>query len=419
MLYVLFQWLEENFDIPGAGLWNFISFRAGMGAVFSLIISMLFGGRIIRFLRTLQIGEDIRDLGLAGQLEKKGTPTMGGVIIIMGIVIPVLLVADLTNIYILVMLLVTTWMAIIGFTDDYIKVFKKDKKGLSGKAKIIGQVGCGLIVALAMISSDEVVVRMEKEKAVDELKYETIGDPYYSVDLQGDTVEMVNAKAYVTNLPFFKNNQIDYAKFLPFKRETAVKYTWILFVLLVIIVITAVSNAANLTDGLDGLATGVSGVVGVTLAIFAYVSSNIILSNYLGVLYLPGVEELVIFAMCFLGACIGFLWYNVFPAEVFMGDTGSLTLGGIIATMAIMLRKELLIPVFCGVFLAENLSVMIQVAYFKYTKKRYGEGRRIFLMSPLHHHFQKKGMPEMKIVMRFWIVSILLAVVAILTLKIR
>ncbi len=419
MLYELFQWLEENFDVPGAGLWNFISFRAGMGAVFSLIISMLFGGRIIRFLRTLQIGEDIRDLGLAGQLEKKGTPTMGGVIIIMGIVIPVLLVADLTNIYILVMLLVTTWMAIIGFTDDYIKVFKKDKKGLSGKAKIIGQVGCGLIVALAMVSSDEVVVRMEKEKAVDELKYEIVGDAYYSVDSQGDTVEMVNAKAYVTNLPFFKNNQIDYAKFLPFERETAVKYTWILFVLLVIIIITAVSNAANLTDGLDGLATGVSGVVGVTLAIFAYVSSNIILSNYLGVLYLPGVEELVIFAMCFLGACIGFLWYNAYPAQVFMGDTGSLTLGGIIATMAILLRKELLIPIFCGVFLAENLSVMMQVAYFKYTRKKYGEGRRIFLMSPLHHHFQKKGMPEMKIVMRFWIVSILLAVVAILTLKIR
>lgn len=310
-------------------------------------------------------------------------------------------------------------MAIIGFTDDYIKVFRKNKEGLSGKAKIIGQVGCGLIVALAMMSSDEVVVRMEKEKAVDELKYEVVGESYLSIDNQGDTIEMVNAKAYVTNLPFFKNNTIDYAKILPFERETAVKFIWILFVPLVIFIITAVSNAANLTDGLDGLATGVSGVVGVTLAIFAYVSSNIIFAGYLGVLYLPGVEELVIFAMCFLGACIGFLWYNSFPAQVFMGDTGSLTLGGIIATMAILLRKELLIPVMCGVFLAENLSVMIQVAYFKYTKRKYGEGRRVFLMSPLHHHFQKKGMPEMKIVTRFWIVSILLAVLTILTLKIR
>ena len=419
MLYELFTWLEKNYQFPGASLWQYISFRAGVGMVFSLIISMLFGGRIIRFLRNLQIGEDIRDLGLDGQMQKKGTPTMGGVIIIMGIVIPVLLVADLTNIYILVMLLVTTWMAIIGFTDDYIKVFQKNKKGLSSKAKIVGQVGCGLIVALAMMSSDEVVVRMEKERAVDELKYEAVGPSYFVADAMGDTLEMVNAKAYLTNLPFFKNNQIDYANFLPFERETAVKYIWLLFVPLVIIIITAVSNGANLTDGLDGLATGVSGVAGVTLAIFAYISSNIILANYLGVLYLPGTQELVIFAMCFLGACIGFLWYNAYPAQVFMGDTGSLTIGGIIAVMAIVLRKELLIPVLCGVFLAENLSVMIQVSYFKYTKKKYGEGRRVFLMSPLHHHYQKKGMPEMKIVIRFWIVSILLAVLTILTLKIR
>ncbi len=419
MLYELFTWLENEFQFPGASLWQYISFRAGVGMVFSLIISMLFGGKIIRFLRSLQIGEDIRDLGLEGQMQKKGTPTMGGIIIIMGIVIPVLLVADLTNIYILVMLLVTTWMAIIGFTDDYIKVFKKDKQGLSSKAKVVGQVGCGLIVALSMISSDEVVVRMEKEKAVDELKYEAVGESYLDADIRGDTVEMVNAKAYVTNLPFFKNNQIDYAKLLPFERETAVKYVWLIFVPLVIIIITSVSNGANLTDGLDGLATGVSGVVGVTLAIFAYISSNIILAKYLGVLYLPGTQELVIFAMCFLGACIGFLWYNAYPAQVFMGDTGSLTIGGIIAVMAIILRKELLIPVLCGVFLAENLSVMLQVSYFKYTKRKYGEGRRIFLMSPLHHHYQKRGMPEMKIVTRFWIVSILLAVVTILTLKIR
>ena len=418
MLYELFTWLEKNYQFPGASLWQYISFRAGVGMVFSLIISMLFGGKIIRFLRSQQIGEDIRDLGLEGQMQKKGTPTMGGVIIIMGIVIPVLLVADLTNIYILVMLLVTTWMAIIGFTDDYIKVFQKNKKGLSSKAKIVGQVGCGLIVAMAMMSSDEVVVRMEKEKAVDELGYRAI-ETFDAVDSKGDTIEMVNVKAYITTLPFFKNNEVDYAKFLPFERETAVKYVWLLFVPLVIIIITAVSNGANLTDGLDGLATGVSGVVGVALAIFAYISSNIILANYLGVMYLPGTQELVIFAMCFLGACIGFLWYNAYPAQVFMGDTGSLTIGGIIAVMAIILRKELLIPVLCGVFLAENLSVMLQVSYFKYTKRKYGEGRRIFLMSPLHHHYQKKGMPEMKIVTRFWIVSILLAVVTILTLKIR
>ena len=418
MLYELFTWLEETYNLKGASLWQFVSFRAGVGMVLSLIISMLWGGKIIRFLQTLQIGEDIRDLGLEGQMQKKGTPTMGGVIIIMGIIIPVLLVADLTNIYILVMLLVTTWMAIIGFTDDYIKVFKKDKKGLSGKAKIIGQVGCGLIVALAMITSDEVTVRMEKEKA-DELGYRSV-KIFYAPDQKGDTVEMAHAKAYVTNLPFFKDNEIDYANFLPFiKRDTAVKYIWLIFIPLVIFIITAVSNGANLTDGLDGLATGVSGVVGVTLAIFAYVSSNIILANYLGVLYLPGTEELVIFAMCFLGACIGFLWYNTYPAQVFMGDTGSLTIGGIIAVMAIMLRKEWLIPVLCGVFLAENLSVMLQVSYFKYTKRKYGEGRRIFLMSPLHHHYQKKGIPEAKIVTRFWIVSILLAAVTILTLKIR
>ncbi len=418
MLYELFKWLEKNYDFTGAGLWQFISFRAGVGMVISLIISMLFGGRIIRFLRNLQIGEDIRDLGLEGQLQKKGTPTMGGVIIIMGIVIPVLLVADLTNIYILVMLLVTTWMAIIGFTDDYIKVFKQNKKGLSGKSKIVGQVGCGLIVALAMLSSDEVVVRMDKEKAVDELGYRAV-ETYFAEDSRGDTIEVVNAKAFITNMPFFKDNEIDYANFLPFEREKAIKYIWVIFIPLVILIITAVSNGANLTDGLDGLATGVSSVVGVALAIFAYVSSNIIFATYLGVLYLPGTEELVIFAMCFLGACIGFLWYNAYPAQVFMGDTGSLTIGGIIAVMAILLRKEWLIPVLCGVFLAENLSVMLQVSYFKYTKKKYGEGRRIFLMSPLHHHYQKKGFPEAKIVTRFWIVSILLAAVAILTLKIR
>lgn len=418
MLYELFQWLDKYYDLPGAGLWGYISFRAGAGMLISLIVSLLFGGRIIRFLRKLQIGEDIRDLGLEGQMQKKGTPTMGGVIIIMGIVIPVLLVADLQNIYILLLLLVTTWMAIIGFIDDYIKVFKKNKAGLSSKSKIIGQIGCGLIVALAMMWSSEVVVRQNVEEA-NEMDYPVVGSTYLVADAQGDTVEVANTKAYVTNLPFFKDNLIDYAKILPLERESAIKYIWIVFIPLVIFIITAVSNAANLTDGLDGLATGVSSIAATTLGVFAYVSGNVIMASYLGVLYLPGAGEMVVFIACFLGACTGFLWYNAYPAQVFMGDTGSLTLGGIIATLAILLRKEWLLPVLCGVFLAENLSVMLQVAYFKYTKRKYGEGRRIFLMSPLHHHFQKKGMPESKIVTRFWIVSILLAVLTVLTLKTR
>ncbi len=418
MLYELFQWLDTRYDLPGAGLWSFITFRAGAGMLVSLIISLIFGGRIIRFLRRLQIGEDIRDLGLEGQLQKRGTPTMGGVIIIMGIVIPVLLVADLENIYILLLLLVTTWMAIIGFVDDYIKVFKKNKAGLSSKSKIVGQVGCGFIVGLAMMWSNEVVVRMDAEKA-DLLDYPVVGNSYVVKDAKGDFTEVVNAKAYVTNMPFFKDNLIDYAKILPLESDLANRYGWIIFIPLVIFIITAVSNAANLTDGLDGLATGVSSVAATTLGVFAYVSGNVILASYLSVLYLPGAGELVVFTACFLGACTGFLWYNAYPAQVFMGDTGSLTLGGIIATLAILLRKEWLLPVLCGVFLAENLSVMLQVAYFKYTKRKYGEGRRIFLMSPLHHHFQKQGMPEAKIVTRFWIVSILLAVLAVLTLKIR
>jgi phospho-N-acetylmuramoyl-pentapeptide-transferase len=417
MLYDLFQWLEKNYNFPGAGLWSYLSFRAGMGMLFSLIISLIFGGRIIRFLRSLQIGEDIRDLGLEGQLSKKGTPTMGGVIIIMGIVIPILLVADLKNVYILVLLLVTTWMAIIGFVDDYTKVFQKNKEGLSAKSKLTGQVGCGLIVALTMLWSNEIVIRQNEEVA-EEMDYEIVST-YLIEDARGDTVEVANTKAFITNVPFFKGNQLDYAKLLPLERERAIKYVWIIFVPLVILIITAVSNAANLTDGLDGLATGVSSVVATTLGVFAYVSGNVILANYLNVFYLPGTGEMLIFAACFLGACTGFLWYNAYPAQVFMGDTGSLTLGGIIATMAILLRKELLIPILCGVFLVENLSVMIQVSYFKYTKRKYGEGRRIFKMSPLHHHYQKLGYPEAKIVTRFWIVSILLAVLTILTLKIR
>lgn len=417
MLYQLFQWLEDKYNLPGAGLWEFTTFRAGMGMLISLIISMIFGGRIINFLRSLQIGESIRDLGLEGQMSKKGTPTMGGVIIIMGIVVPVLLVADLKNIYVLIMLLVTTWMAIIGFLDDYIKVFKKNKEGLSARSKLVGQVVCGLIVAIMMIQSDEISVRLETEEA-NNLGYEQVSAPYDVRDAKGDTIEVAHYKAYITNVPFFKENQLDYQKWLP-ERWQSGNYVWLIFVPLVILIITAVSNAANLTDGLDGLATGVSSVVATSLGVFAFVSGNVILANYLNVFYLPGTGELVIFAACMLGACTGFLWYNSYPAQVFMGDTGSLTLGGIIATMALLLRKELIIPIMCGVFLAENLSVMIQVAYFKYTKRKYGEGRRIFLMSPLHHHFQKKGMPEAKIVTRFWIVSILLAVLTILTLKVR
>ncbi|MEY3052987.1 MAG: hypothetical protein RLY31_2772 [Bacteroidota bacterium] len=418
MLSELFQWLDRQYDLPGAGLWNFISFRAGAGMVLSLFISMIFGKSAIRFLRSLQIGEDIRDLGLEGQLQKKGTPTMGGIIIIMGIILPVLLVADLDNMYIVILLLVTSWMAVIGFVDDYIKVFRKNKEGLSGKAKVLGQVGCGLIVALAMLLSEDIVVRMDLERA-ENANYELVGNPYLVRDAGGDMVEVVNTKALVTNLPFFKENLIDYSRILPLDGELAETVSWVIFVLLVIFVITAVSNAANLTDGLDGLATGVSSIAVTTLGAFAYVSGNVILAGYLSVLYLPGAGEVFVYAACFLGACTGFLWYNAYPAQVFMGDTGSLTLGGVIAAMALLLRKEWLLPVLCGVFVVENLSVIVQVSYFKYTKRKYGTGRRILLMSPLHHHYQKAGLPEAKIVTRFWIVSILLAVVTILTLKVR
>jgi phospho-N-acetylmuramoyl-pentapeptide-transferase len=418
MLSELFQWLDRQYDLPGAGLWNFISFRAGAGMVLSLFISMIFGKSAIRFLRSLQIGEDIRDLGLEGQLQKKGTPTMGGIIIIMGIILPVLLVADLDNMYIVILLLVTSWMAVIGFVDDYIKVFRKNKEGLSGKAKVLGQVGCGLIVALAMLLSEDIVVRMDLERA-ENANYELVGNPYLVRDAGGDMVEVVNTKALVTNLPFFKENLIDYSRILPLDGELAETVSWVIFVLLVIFVITAVSNAANLTDGLDGLATGVSSIAVTTLGAFAYVSGNVILAGYLSVLYLPGAGEVFVYAACFLGACTGFLWYNAYPAQVFMGDTGSLTLGGVIAAMALLLRKEWLLPVLCGVFVVENLSVIVQVSYFKYTKRKYGTGRRILLMSPVHHHYQKAGLPEAKIVTRFWIVSILLAVVTILTLKVR
>ena len=432
MLIYFFEWLDRiTGGWPGAGLMDFISFRAGVATIISLIISMLFGGHIIDYLRKLQVGETVRDLGLAGQLQKQGTPTMGGVIIIMAILIPCLLLAELDNVYVVLLIVATTWMGIIGFIDDYIKVFLKDKKGLKGWFKVLGQVGLGLIVALAMIFSNDITVRMytSDARAIGLSEASIIGDsiPIKSVEAIPDKIDEYRTKVLykadyktnLTNVPFLKGNQFDYAWLLPFKPEWDAKLVWLLFVPVVIIIVIAVSNAANLTDGLDGLATGVSGIVVVPLGILAYLSGNAITSDYLNILYLPGAGEMTIFAACFLGACLGFLWYNSFPASIFMGDTGSLTLGGIIATMAILLRKELLIPLLCGVFLAESLSVIIQVSYFKYTKRKYGEGRRVFKMSPLHHHYQKLGMSEVKIVSRFWLVAILLAVAAIITLKVR
>ncbi|MEM1324050.1 MAG: phospho-N-acetylmuramoyl-pentapeptide-transferase [Bacteroidota bacterium] len=425
MLYWFFTYFEETFE-DFARLFQYITFRAGLAIILSLIISMLFGGRIIKMIRRQQVGETIRDLGLKGQKEKEGTPTMGGIIIIMAIVFPCLLTAKLDNIYIILMLLSTLWMGVIGFIDDYIKVFKKNKQGLSGKFKVLGQVGLGLIIGIAMLSSNDIVVRMEYEDIVEETENGTI-EKYDIVeifevpneDVPGQNIEIAYVKTTLTNVPFLKGNNLDYCQLLWFLGDNAKKLVWLVFIPIVIIVVSAVSNGANLTDGVDGLATGVSAIIGAVLGVLAYVSSNVIAADYLKILYLPHTEELVVFSACFLGACIGFLWYNAFPAQVFMGDTGSLTIGGIIAAMAILIRKELLIPILCGIFLAETLSVMIQVSYFKYTRKKYGEGRRIFLMSPLHHHYQKKGIHESKIVTRFWIVGILLAVLTIITLKIR
>lgn len=424
MLIQLIEWLKDLLGhLPGAGLFQYISFRAGVAMILSLIISMIFGGKIIRYLRRLQIGESVRDLGLSGQKEKEGTPTMGGVIIILAILLPCLLMARLDNVYIVIVIVATSWMAIIGFIDDYIKVFRKNKEGLSGRFKILGQVGLGLFIGLMMLGSKQVVVRMDLHEAdhFGLTSEQMIGDTI--LIMSPDGLEVIERKGdfktSLTNVPFLKGNRFDYAQLLPMAKEAAIPLAWIIFLPLVVFVVTAVSNAANLTDGLDGLATGVSGIIAITLLILAYVSGNAIAAKYLGILHLPGSGELVIFAACLVGATLGFLWYNAYPAQVFMGDTGSLTLGGIIAALAILLRKELLIPILCGIFLVENLSVMIQVGYFKYTKRKYGEGRRIFKMSPLHHHYQKLGMSEVKIVTRFWIVGILLAVATILTLKIR
>ena len=407
MLYYIFKYLKEHFNLFGAGLFQYISFRAVLAALLSLTISMLFGNRLINMLRRLQIGESIRDLGLDGQMQKKGTPTMGGLIIIAAILIPTLLFAELNNIYIILLLITTMWMGIVGFSDDYIKVFKKNKEGLKGTAKIIGQIGLGLIVGLTLFYHDDVVVRNYITTAV-------------NINGISGLATFQDSKALTTTIPFMKNNELDYASFFSFLGE---KGYVIGYTLVVIFIITAVSNGANITDGIDGLAAGTSAIIGITLAVLAYVSGNKIFADYLNIMYIPHTGELVIFCAAFFGACIGFLWYNSFPAQVFMGDTGSLTLGGIIAVLALIIRKELLIPVLCGIFLIENLSVMMQVAYFKYQKKRHGieyaRENRLFKMSPLHHHYQKSGFHEAKIVSRFWIVGIMLAILTLATLKIR
>jgi phospho-N-acetylmuramoyl-pentapeptide-transferase len=417
MLYYLFDFLETSSHLPGAGLFKYITFRAGLAILLSLMISMLFGNRIISYLKSLQINEAQRSLGLDGQQAKAKTPTMGGVIIVLGIVVPCLLLARLDNIYIQLLLFSTLWMAAIGFVDDYIKVFKKDKGGLKGRFKILGQVVLGLVIALVMLYHQDVIVRVDLAQAQLE-KLEIIKEVVQK-DAQGVQRTYAHVKTSLTNVPFVKGNILSYDDLLGFLGENASRWLAILFIPFVIFIVTAVSNAANLTDGLDGLAAGVSAIIGATLGVFAYVSGHALFSEYLDILYLPHSEEIVIFSACFIGTCIGFLWYNSYPAKVFMGDTGSLALGGVIAAMAILLRKELLIPMLCGIFLVENLSVIIQVFWFKYTRRRYGEGRRIFRMSPLHHHFQKLGMHESKIVTRFWIVGILLAVMTVITLKIR
>jgi phospho-N-acetylmuramoyl-pentapeptide-transferase len=417
MLYYLFDFLDKYFDFPGAGLFQYISFRAALAVITSLTISLLFGKSLINYLRKKQVGETVRDLGLEGQKEKEGTPTMGGLIILGAIVIPTLLFAKLNNVYIILILITTIWLGFIGFLDDYIKVFRHDKKGLAGKFKILGQIIIGIIVGFTLYFHDGVVIR-EKIAQTSSRSVTTLSE-FESTSDHGKKFSRVSKKSTKTTIPFFKNNEFDYAILLKPLGEKAMKYAWLIFVPMVILIITAVSNGANLTDGIDGLATGTSAISGATLGILAWVSGNIVFADYLNIMYLPNTGELAIFVSAFVGACTGFLWYNTFPAQVFMGDTGSLALGGVIAVLAIMIRKELLIPILCGIFLAENLSVVLQVSYFKRTKRKYGEGRRIFLMSPLHHHFQKLGYAEPKIVQRFFIVGIMLAVATIITLKIR
>ncbi|MEH6308901.1 phospho-N-acetylmuramoyl-pentapeptide-transferase [Olivibacter sp. CPCC 100613] len=414
MLYYLFTYLHDHFNLPGAGVFQYISFRFGLTVILSLIITTVYGGRLIGLLRKKQVGETVRSLGLEGETQKQGTPTMGGLIIIAGILLPTLLFAKLENIYVILMIIATIWMGTVGFIDDYIKVFRKNKEGLAGKFKVVGQVGLGIIIAWTMHDHPSIVTR---QKVNGPIKGENIEmqqnfdgtKSYYNVEV----------KSTKTNIPFYKNNEFDYGKVLSVFGVPDGKYAFFVFLIFVVFIITAVSNGANITDGIDGLATGISAIIGVTLAILAYVSGNSIFADYLNIMYIPNSGELVVFAGAFVGACVGFLWYNSYPAQVFMGDTGSLAIGGIIAAFAIMIRKELLIPVLCGIFLIELVSVIMQVSYFKYTKKKFGEGRRIFLMSPLHHHYQKKGYHESKIVTRFWIVGIILAVITIVTLKVR
>ena len=406
MLYYIFQYLDKAFDVPGAGVFQYITFRSALAFILSLLIATIYGKKIINYLRNQQVGETVRELGLEGQTAKAGTPTMGGIIIILATLIPVLLLAKLNNIYIILLIMTTLWMGTIGFIDDYIKIFKKDKQGLKGIFKVIGQVGLGLIVGTVLYLSPDVTVR--KDTLTSRVKIENNIKP---ADLE--------EKSTATTIPFFKNNEFDYAEVLSFMGDGYKDYAWLIFIPMVILIITAVSNGANLTDGIDGLAAGTSAISVLTLGLFTFVSGNIIFSDYLNIMYIPNSGEMTVYIAAFVGALVGFLWYNAYPASVFMGDTGSLTIGGIIAVLAISVRKELLIPLLCGIFLVENFSVVLQVSYFKYTKKRFGEGRRIFLMSPLHHHYQKKGYHESKIVTRFWIVTILLAIVSIVTLKLR
>lgn len=415
MLYHLFEYLEKYFDLPGAGMFQYLSFRAAMAIIFALGIGTIFGRRIIRMLQRRQIGEDVRNLGLEGQLQKRGTPTMGGIIILISILVPILLFGNLANIYVQLMIVATVWLGLIGFVDDYIKVFRKNKEGLEGKFKVIGQVGLGVIVGCAMWASPQIVTREKLDQRAPYAQTEVVME-----NGRPRTVYVAPAeKSIKTTIPFVKDNEFDYHWLIPGSGKTNDVLSWLAYVLVAILVITAVSNGANLTDGLDGLASGVSAIIVVVLGMLAYLSGNIIYADYLNLMYIPNSGELVVFAAAFAGALVGFLWYNCYPAQVFMGDTGSLAIGGIIAVFALLIRKELLLPILCGIFFVESLSVIIQVGYFKYTKRKYGEGRRVFLMSPLHHHYQKRGFFESKIVVRFWIVQLLLAAVTLVTLKIR
>lgn len=411
MLYYLFEYLEQQYQLPGASVFQFITFRAALAIILSLLLSTIFGRKVIFYLQKKQVGETVRDLGLAGQVEKAGTPTMGGIIIILATVIPVLLLSQIDNIYVIMLLVTTLWMGMIGFIDDYIKVFKKDKQGLSGKFKVLGQIGLGVFVGAIMYFHPGVTIKQEKinpQFSQEELTQNSPGEFFAEED-----------RSLKTTIPFVKDNEFDYASLVSWLGDDYVKYAWLIFIPIVIFIVTAVSNGANLTDGIDGLAAGSSAIIVFALAIFAFISGNIVFSDYLNVMNIPRLGELVVYIAAFVGALIGFLWYNTYPAQVFMGDTGSLTIGGVIAVIAIAVRKELLIPLLCGIFFAESLSVIMQVSWFKYTRKKYGEGRRIFKMSPLHHHYQKSGYHESKIVTRFWIVGIFLAILSIVTLKLR